>query len=50
VLVVDVHALCPVDPLNLADEVELGLGAAADLEQLGRVQRALDELGTRLDA
>ena len=34
VLVVDVHALRLVDLLDLLDEVQLGLGAAADREQL----------------
>src|SRR6185312_4137388 len=38
-----------VDLLDLLDEVQLGLGAAADREQLVRVERALVELLARLD-
>ena len=49
VLVVDVHALGLVDLLDLADEVQLGLGPAADRQQLVRVQRPLVELGAGLD-
>src|SRR3954452_12983713 len=49
VLVVDVHALRLVDLLHLLDEVHLGRGAAAELEQLVRVQRALVELLAGLD-
>ena len=49
VLVVDVHALGLVDVLDLADEVQLGLGPVTDRQQLVRVQRALVELGARLD-
>ena len=49
VLVVDVHALGLVDLLHLLDEVLLGLGAAPERQQLGRVQRALVELRARLD-
>ena len=43
-LVVDVHALGLVDLLYLANEVELGVGPAADVEQLMGVDRALVEL------
>src|ERR1700754_1950121 len=50
VLVVDVHALRLVDLLHLLDEVHLGRRAAAQIEQLVRVQRALVELGARLVA
>ena len=49
VLVVDVHALGLVDLLHLLDEVLLGLGPAAELEQVVRVQRALVELRAGLD-
>src|SRR4051812_23878083 len=49
VLVVDVHALRLVDLLHLLDEVHLGRRAAAEVEQLVRVQRALVELRARLD-
>src|SRR4051812_42567527 len=49
VLVVDVHALGLVDLLHLLDEVALGLGPAAELEQVVRVQRALVELAARVD-
>ena len=47
VLVVDVDALRPVDALHLGHDVDLGVGAAADREDLGRVERALVELGRR---
>ena len=50
VLVVDVHALGHVDLLHLLDEVLLGLRAAADRQQLVRVQRPLVELLAGLDA
>ena len=50
VLVVDVDALGPVDALHLGHDVDLGLGAAPDLEDLGRIQRALVELVASLDA
>src|SRR4051812_32627822 len=50
VLVVDVDALRLVDLLHLLDEVLLGLRAAAELQQVVRVQRALVELRARLDA
>ena len=40
VLVVDRHALLPVDLLHLVDEVLLGLADALDLEDLLRVERA----------
>ena len=43
-LVLDVHALRAVDLLDLVDEVDLGVGAAADLQQLVRVDRSLVEL------
>src|SRR5215210_3719426 len=49
VLVVDVHALRLVDLLHLLDEVHLGRRAAAQVEQLVRVQRALVELRAGLD-
>src|SRR3954454_17429805 len=49
VLVVDVHALRLVDLLHLLDEVHLGRGAAAEVQQLVRVQRALVELRAGLD-
>src|ERR1044072_5437682 len=49
VLVVDVNALCSVDLLHLGDEVELGVGATADRQQVGRVERALVELLADLD-
>ncbi len=49
VLVVDVHALGLVDLLDLLDEVLLGLGAAADRQQLVRVERPLVELLAGLD-
>ena len=49
VLVVDVDALGLVDLLDLADEVQLGLGPAPDRQQLVRVQRPLIELLARLD-
>src|SRR4051812_48974048 len=49
VLVVDVDALRLVDLLDLVDEVQLERCAAPDFEHLGRVDRALVELGTALD-
>ena len=49
VLVVDVDALRLVDPLDLADDVLLGLGPATDLEDLCRIERALVELRPGLD-
>jgi hypothetical protein len=49
VLVVDVHALGLVDLLDLLDQVQLGLGPAADGQQLVGIQRALVQLGARLD-
>src|SRR4051794_9888809 len=49
VLVVDVDALGLVDLLDLLDQVDLGVRAAAQVEQLVRVERALVELVARLD-
>jgi hypothetical protein len=49
VLVVDVDALRLVDLLHLLHEVHLGLGAAAGVQELGRVDRALVELLAHLD-
>ena len=49
VLVVDVDALGAVDPLHLGHQVELDVGAAADRQQVGRVERALVELLADLD-
>ena len=49
VLVVDVDALGAVDLLHLGHQVELDVGAAADREQVGRVERALVELLADLD-
>src|SRR4051812_48329187 len=49
VLVVDVHALGLVDLLDFLDQVDLGVRAAAQVEQLVRVQRALVELLAGLD-
>src|SRR5262245_31983912 len=50
VLVVDVDALRAVDPLDLGDDVELGLRPAVDREDLGRIERALVELVASLDS
>ncbi len=49
VLVVDVHPLLAIDVLHLAHQVHLGLGAAADLQQVGREERALVQLLAYLD-
>ena len=49
VLVVDVDALGAVDLLHLVDQVDLDRGAAADRQQVGRVERALVELLADLD-
>src|SRR3954447_10016173 len=49
VLVVDVHALRLVDLLDFLDQVDLGVRAPTELEQLVRVQRALVELLAGLD-
>src|SRR5690606_9771446 len=43
VLVVDRHALVPVDLLHLADEVRLGLTDALDLEELLGVAGTVDD-------
>ena len=51
-LVVDRHALLPVDALDLVHQVLLGLADALDVEDLLRVPRALrvtGELRARLD-
>ena len=47
VLVVDRHALVAVHLLDLVDEVQLGLADALDLEELLRVDGALDERARR---
>ncbi len=48
-LVVDVHALAPVDLLDLVDQVALGGADTLHLEDLFRVQRPLGELDTGVD-
>src|SRR6185312_14000152 len=49
VLVVDRHTLCPVDLLDLADQVDLDLARALHTQHLVRVGRAFHQLLTHLD-
>ena len=48
-LVVDLHALGLVDPLDFGDQVLLDRGATADREHVGRVERAFVQLLADLD-
>ena len=48
-LVVDIDALLVVDPLDFADQIQLGGGVAPESHQFRRIERTVFQLGAHLD-